>query len=78
MMKHYSNVQYLTGVMLLFCVDVPPSPRRVLTDGDAILRYLSVTKADTQVVQCNVSNRHGYLFANIVLTVIGQCIYFNA
>ena len=42
-----------------------------VVDND-VIRYVTATKADTSVVQCNVSNRHGYLYANIALTVIGQ------
>ena len=36
------------------------------------LRYKNVTKTDAQVVQCNASNVHGYIFANAYLNVLGE------
>jgi len=50
------------------------SGRRTVND-DAI-DYVTVTKADMSVVQCNVSNDVGYVYTNIALTVIGQCRTF--
>jgi len=37
-----------------------------------VIDYVAATKADTSVIQCNVSNRNGYVYTNIALTVIGQ------
>ena len=37
-----------------------------------VIHYVTATKADTSVAQCNVSNRNGYVYANIALTVVGQ------
>jgi len=42
-----------------------------VVDND-VMHYVTATKADTSVAQCNVSNRNGYVYANIALTVIGQ------
>jgi len=43
-------------------------PRRVVS-GLNELTFVNVTTADTQVIQCNVSNKHGYVFANAYLNV---------
>ena len=40
-------------------------------DSD-VINYVTATKEDTSVAQCNVSNHNGYVYANIALTVIGQ------
>ena len=32
----------------------------------------NITKSDTAVYQCNVSNIHGYIFANFFINVIGE------
>jgi len=42
-----------------------------VVDGD-VIHYVTATEADTSVLQCNVSNRNGYVYTNIALTVIGQ------
>jgi len=49
---------------------VSASGHRVV-DND-VIRYVTATKEDTSVIQCNASNRNGYVYTNIVLTVIGQ------
>jgi len=43
-----------------------------LVVDDDVIHYVKMTKIDTSVVQCNVTNLHGYIYANIALTVIGQ------
>lgn len=50
--------------------DLTANPRR--TVGINYLRYENVTITDTQVVQCNASNKYGYVFANAYLRVIGE------
>ena len=45
-------------------------PRR--TVGPDFLAYTNVTKTDTEVIQCNASNTHGYIFANAYLRVRGE------
>jgi hypothetical protein len=49
---------------------VVPNRRRII--GNHYLRYVNVTKSDAQVLQCNVSNKHGYIFANAYLNVLGK------
>jgi len=45
-----------------------------VSDGGSTLRLLKVTESDVGIFQCNASNDHGYIFANVHLTVEGQCI----
>jgi len=45
--------------------------------NDDVIHYVTATKVDTSVVQCNVSNRNGYVYTNIALTVIGQFKFLN-
>ena len=46
------------------------------TVDDDVIHYVTATKEDTSVLQCNVSNRHGYIYTNIALTIIGQCLKY--
>ena len=54
----------------MFFVDAPPNQRRAV--GAGWLKYDNVTKSDAQVIQCNASNAHGYIFANAYLNVLGE------
>jgi len=49
---------------------VSASGHRVV--DDEVINYVTATRTDTSVVQCNVSNRNGYLYTNIALIVIGR------
>ena len=49
---------------------MPENARRKVEPNK--LRYKNVTKTDAQVVQCNASNVHGYIFANAYLNVLGE------
>ena len=40
------------------------------------LQISNVKKADTQMLQCNASNIHGYLIANTYLNVQGDAVVF--
>ena len=42
-------------------------------DGDTIT-FENVSMSDTQVVQCNATNKHGSIFANVYMTVRGENI----
>ena len=42
-------------------------------DGDTIT-FENVSQSDTQVVQCNATNKHGSIFANVYMTVRGETI----
>jgi len=41
------------------------------------LHFENVTESDAQVIQCNASNAHGYIFANAFLNVLGQFMFIN-
>ena len=47
--------------------------RAIVTGGGSTLRLLNVTESDAGVLQCNASNEHGYLLANVHLTIHGLC-----
>ncbi|KAK3800923.1 hypothetical protein RRG08_060268 [Elysia crispata] len=49
--------------------NLPDDPNRTL-DGN-ILHFSSLDLSDSQVIQCNASNIHGYVWANAVLFVQG-------
>ena len=53
--------------------DLAPNPRRIVANN--YVRYVNVIETDSQVLQCNASNRHGYVFANAYLKVIGQYVF---
>jgi len=40
------------------------------------LTFLNVTTKDAQVIQCNISNKHGYNYTNAYINVYSQ--YFTA
>ncbi|KAK3734449.1 hypothetical protein RRG08_029124 [Elysia crispata] len=46
---------------------LPPDPKREL-DGYT-LRFKELEMSDSQVIQCNASNEHGYIFADVYLFV---------
>ncbi|XP_013379997.1 neuroglian [Lingula anatina] len=48
--------------------DMRSHPRRIVTDTS--LTFLNVVPSDTAVVQCNVSNIHGYMYQNAYLNVL--------
>ena len=37
------------------------------------LTFLNVSVSDTQVIQCNATNKHGNIIKNVYLNVIGKC-----
>jgi len=41
-------------------------------NGGSSLRLLNATASDAGILQCNASNHHGYVFANLYLTVHGK------
>ena len=63
---------YVTELVVL--ADLTPDRRRIVANN--YVRYENVTKTDAQVLQCNASNKHGYVFANAYLNVLGQCVFF--
>ena len=52
--------------------------RRAVVNG--VVYYKNLTKADSQVLQCNASNKHGYIFKNVYLNVLGKwvtgCLFY--
>jgi len=61
--------------MTVFAVlaDMPVDRRRIVANN--IVRYENVTKTDAQVLQCNASNKHGFVFANAYLNIVGRYIF---
>jgi len=58
---------------LTILTDLVPDPRRIVDNN--YVHYTNVTKTDAQVLQCNASNKHGYVFANAYLNVLGQYFF---
>jgi len=52
--------------------ELTPDRRRIVANN--YVHYVNVTKTDAQVLQCNASNKHGYIFANAYLNVLGQYV----
>ena len=50
--------------------EVPADPRRIAEKQR--LTFLNMTKEDAQVIQCNATNKHGYIFANAYLNVLSK------
>ena len=50
-------------------VDFPNERRKI--DGNRIL-FTNLSKSDAQVLQCNASNKHGYIFKNVYLNVLAE------
>ena len=61
-------------VIIVLCLykDYPPNNRRIVDNQLRYIRYENVTKTDAQVLQCNASNAHGYIFSNAFLNVVGE------
>jgi receptor-type tyrosine-protein phosphatase zeta len=47
-----------------------PNDRRTVEDG--VVFFSNLSKSDAQVLQCNASNRHGYIFKNAYLNVLAE------
>ena len=54
----------------LLSPELPHDPRRTVTEHS--VTYHNLTKTDAQVLQCNATNKHGYIFANAFLNVLGK------
>lgn len=63
-----NNIQWFINGIPLQDPSVPRNPRRRVVKNRMILQ--NVTKLDTAVYQCNVTNIHGYVFANFFVNVI--------
>ena len=58
---------YVTEVKTINVAELENDPHRLVGQYD--LTFMNVTIEDTQVIQCNISNKHGYIFANAFITV---------
>jgi len=58
---------FLNGIPI---TNVPKDPRRVVEKNK--LTFYNMTKDDAQVVQCNSTNNHGYVWANAYLNVLTE------
>ncbi|KAK3601735.1 hypothetical protein CHS0354_016099 [Potamilus streckersoni] len=47
---------------------LPPSDRRRFVNNQLI--FINLTRDDAQVIQCNASNDHGYLWADVSLSIL--------
>jgi len=71
------NVQWFINGVPLRDPSVRRNPR--LQQMTNRIRLVNVTKLDTAVYQCNVTNVHGYVFANFFVNVICEfhtCVYW--
>ncbi len=50
-----------------FCAEVPANENRIVEKNK--LTILNVSTEDAMVVQCNATNKHGYIFKNAYLYV---------
>lgn len=62
------STQWLINGIPIQDISVPYNPRRRFLKNRMIIQ--NVTKSDTAVYQCNVSNIHGYVFTNFFVNVI--------
>jgi neuronal cell adhesion protein len=63
-----NNIQWFINGVPLQDPSVRRNPRRRVVKNRMIIQ--NVTKLDTAVYQCNVTNIHGYVFANFFVNVI--------
>ena len=52
-------------------IEVPANPRRYVEKNKIIME--NVTKDDAMVIQCNATNKHGYIYKNAYLNVLSKC-----
>ena len=65
-----NNIQWSLNGIPLEDPSVSNNPRRRIMENRMIIQ--NITKSDTAVYQCNISNIHGYIFANFFINVIGK------
>jgi len=60
---------------VFFCIsihlDISIDPQRI-TIGENYIRFINVTRSDSHVLQCNASNKHGYIHTNVAFNVLGR------
>jgi receptor-type tyrosine-protein phosphatase zeta len=67
------NIQWFINGIPLQDTRIAYNSRRRVTKNRLILQ--NVIKSDTAVYQCNISNIHGYVFANFFVNVICKSLY---
>jgi len=70
------NIQWFKNGIPLQDVSVPYNPRRIVRKNRLTIQ--NAIKSDTAVYQCNVSNIHGYIFANFFANVICKSSFLNS
>ncbi|CAF2121861.1 unnamed protein product [Rotaria magnacalcarata] len=65
-----NNIQWFINGVPLLETSVRRNPRRRVVNNRMIIQ--NVTKLDTAVYQCNVTNIHGYVFTNFFVNVISE------
>jgi receptor-type tyrosine-protein phosphatase zeta len=68
------NIQWFINGIPLQDISIPYNPRRRVRKNRMIIQ--DVTKLDTAVYQCNISNIHGYVFANFFVNVLCKIFIF--
>ena len=51
--------------------EVPGDPDRITEKNK--MTFYNVSISDAQVIQCNATNKHGYIFQNAYLNVLSKC-----
>ena len=54
----------------LFITEMPSNPRVQYNPNS--IQIFNMTKDDAQVVQCNITNKHGYAFVNAYFNVLSK------
>jgi receptor-type tyrosine-protein phosphatase zeta len=70
------DIQWFINGIPLQDVSVPYNPRRIVRKNRLTIQ--NAIKSDTAVYQCNVSNIHGYIFANFFANVICKSSFLNS
>ena len=60
--------------MFWVCLVLPDDPDRVVESKT--MTFHNLTKEDAQVIQCNATNKHGYMYANAYLNVLCEYISY--
>jgi len=70
---HSTTREHLARETVRLCVAALENDERRLGGLLYDLTFVNVTMKDAQVIQCNISNKHGYNFTNAYINVYSQC-----
>ena len=56
--------------LIFLLLGLPYDSRRTFENGQ--LKFESLKEGDAQVIQCNASNQHGYIWADVSLSILGK------